>query len=162
MFDLPTEFSGSKQTPIHPSVGISLADYQPLLHQCARFSESPKKSHAEAVKRIGQHLLATRDKGLILHPSKDWHFDCWVDADFACNWHQVDAHTDPMTSKSRSGWVVQFAGVPITWASKMQTIMKEFRQQLQVQSHLEMPGILVQLGHIQHTKKLAPQIDLKW
>ena len=31
LFDLPTEFSGSNQTPIHPSVGISLADYQPLL-----------------------------------------------------------------------------------------------------------------------------------
>ena len=27
----------------------------------------------------------------------------------------------------------------------------EFRQPLQVQSHLEMPGILVQLGHIQRT-----------
>ena len=27
----------------------------------------------------------------------------------------------------------------------------EFRQPLQVQSHLEMPGILVQLGPIQHT-----------
>ena len=40
--------------------------------------------------------------------------------------------------------------------------MTEFRQPLQVQSHLEMPGILVQLGHIQRTKKLAPQIDLKW
>ena len=25
----------------------------------------------------------------------------------------------------------------------------EFRQPIQVQSHLEMPGILVQLGHIQ-------------
>ena len=31
LFDLPTEFSGSNQTPIHPSVGISLEDYQPLL-----------------------------------------------------------------------------------------------------------------------------------
>ena len=29
--------------------------------------------------------------------------------------------------------------------------MTEFRQPIQVQSHLEMPGILVQLGHIQHT-----------
>ena len=29
--------------------------------------------------------------------------------------------------------------------------MTEFRQPLQVQSHLEMPGILVQLGHIQPT-----------
>ena len=29
---------------------------------------------------------------------------------------------DPMKSKSRSGWIVRFAGAPITWASKMQTI----------------------------------------
>ena len=29
--------------------------------------------------------------------------------------------------------------------------LTEFRQPLQLQSHLEMPGILVQLGHIQHT-----------
>ena len=30
-------------------------------------------------------------------------------------------------------------------------ILTEFRQPIQVQSHLEMPGILVQLGHIQRT-----------
>ena len=29
--------------------------------------------------------------------------------------------------------------------------LTEFHQPLQVQSHLEMPRILVQLGHIQHT-----------
>ena len=29
--------------------------------------------------------------------------------------------------------------------------LTEFRQQLQVQSHLEMPRILVQLGHTQRT-----------
>ena len=29
--------------------------------------------------------------------------------------------------------------------------LTEFRQPLQVKSHLEMPGILVQLGHIQRT-----------
>ena len=40
--------------------------------------------------------------------------------------------------------------------------LTEFRQPIQVQSHLEMPGILVQRGHIQRTKKLAPQIDRKW
>ena len=40
--------------------------------------------------------------------------------------------------------------------------LTEFRQPLQGQSHLEMPGILVQLGHIQRTAKLVPQIDLKW
>ena len=40
--------------------------------------------------------------------------------------------------------------------------LTEFRQPLQVQSHLEMPRILVQLGHTQRTQKLAPQTDPKW
>ena len=97
-------------------------DISVSVHQCARFSEAPKKSHAEAVKRIGRYLLATRDKGLIIHPNKPRQFDCWVDADFAGNWRQADAHSDPMTAKSRTGWIVRFAGAPITWASKMQTI----------------------------------------
>ena len=38
-----------------------------------------------------------------------------------------------------------------TYFSGQQQTMTEFRQPIQVQSHLEMPGILVQLGHIQHT-----------
>ena len=50
------------------------------------------------------------------------------------------------------------AGDP-TWAPDPST---EFRQPLQVQSHLEMPRILVQLGHTQRTQKLAPQTDPKW
>ena len=98
-----------------PDISISV-------HQCARFSENPKRSHAEAVKRIGQYLLSSRDKGLVICPNQMWHFDCWVDADFVGYWRQCDAHVDPMTSKSRSGWLVRFAGAPITWASKMQTI----------------------------------------
>ena len=40
-------------------------------------------------------------------------------------------------------------------------ILTEFRQPIQVQSHLEMPGILVHLGRIQRTKKIAPQTDRK-
>ena len=36
-------------------------------------------------------------------------------------------------------------------ASAVPAPVTEFRQPLQVQSHLEMPGILVQLGHTQRT-----------
>ena len=46
-----------------PDISISV-------HQCARFSEQPKHSHAEAVKRIGRYLLATRDGGLIIRPNE--------------------------------------------------------------------------------------------
>ena len=97
-------------------------DISVSMHQCARFSERPKRSHAEAVKRIGHYLLATKDKGLIIHSNELRYFECWVDADFSGNWRPQDAHNDPMTAKSRSGWMVRFAGAPITWASKMQTI----------------------------------------
>ena len=97
-------------------------DISVSVHQCARFSENPRKSHAEAVKRIGRYLLHTRDKGLIIRPNDLWRFDCWVDADFVGNWRKCDAQVDPMTSKSRSGLLIRFAGAPITWASKMQTI----------------------------------------
>ena len=101
----------------HPDISISV-------HQCARFSERPKRSHVEeAVKRIGRYLLATRDKELLIRPNDRRHFECWVDADFVGNWRLWDAYNDPMTVKSCSGWIVRLAGAPITWASKMQTIM---------------------------------------
>ena len=38
------------------------------VHQCARFVANPKKSHAQAVKRIGRYLLATKNKGYIIKP----------------------------------------------------------------------------------------------
>ena len=97
-------------------------DISVSVHQCARFTEHPKRCHAEAVKRIGRYLLGTRDKGIIINPRSPWLFDCWVDADYAGNWRYKDAQVDPMTSKSRSGWIIRFAGAPITWSSKMQTI----------------------------------------
>ena len=97
-------------------------DISVSVHQCARLTEHPKRSHAEAVKRIGRYLLGSRDKGLVINPKTPWQFDCWVDADFAGNWRNDDAQVDPMTAKSRSGWIVRFEGAPITWASKMQTI----------------------------------------
>ena len=97
-------------------------DISVSVHQCARFTEHPKRCHAEAVKRIDRYLLGTHNKGIIINPRSPWHFDCWVDADYVGNWHYKDAYVDPMTSKSRSGWIVRFAGAPITWASKMQTI----------------------------------------
>ena len=90
------------------------------VHQCARFSADPKDSHAKAVKRIGKYLHGTRDKGLILNP-KDHSFNCWVDADFVGNWNRVTAEVDPSTAKSRTGYVITYAGCPIVWASKLQT-----------------------------------------
>ena len=43
-----------------------------------------------------------------------------------------------------------FIFVVFQWRGKVKALTG-IRQPLQVQSHLEMPGILVQLGHIQRT-----------
>ena len=91
------------------------------LHQCARFSADPKIEHGAAVKWLGRYLRATRDKGLIFKPTAQ-SFDCWVDADFAGNWDPLDA-SHPSTARSRSGFIFAYAGCPIIWKSKMQTIV---------------------------------------
>ena len=53
------------------------------IHQCARYTFEPKKSHEAAAKRVGRYLKGTMDKGLILDPSDDLTLDCYPDADFA-------------------------------------------------------------------------------
>ena len=90
------------------------------VHQAARFSNDPKESHANAVKRIGKYLLGTKEKGIILQPN-DHSFGCWVDADFVGNWDRVNADIDPSTAKSRTGYIVTYGGCPLVWASKLQT-----------------------------------------
>ena len=54
-----------------------------------------------------------------------------------------------LKNKKRLGIDIQMIGARKEELGK--TRMTEFRQPLQVQSHLEMPGILVQLGHTQRT-----------
>ena len=49
------------------------------IHQASRFSNSPKKSHEEAVKRIYK-------QGMIFKPNAKEGFKCYVDADWAGNW----------------------------------------------------------------------------
>lgn len=56
------------------------------IHQCARYTFEPKKSHEVAINRIGRYLKGTIDKGLILEPSDDLTLDCYTDADFAGLW----------------------------------------------------------------------------
>ena len=64
--------------------------------------------------------METRDKGLILTPT-DHSFTAYVDADFVGNWCKETAQDNSMTAKSRTGYVIMYAGCPIIWASKLQT-----------------------------------------
>ena len=90
-------------------------------HQCARFMSNPRQSHGVAIKRIGRYLLKTREKGLFIRPNRKASFECYVDASFLGDWDKRIAEEDPDTAKSRTGFVVKYADVPIFWQSKMQT-----------------------------------------
>jgi len=94
-------------------------DISYAVHQCARFSIEPKVTHTEAVLCIGMYLLNTRDKGLIMAPKKHL-LDCWVDADFAGNWAKECDPIDVDNVQSRSGYIIDYTGVPLIWHSKLQ------------------------------------------
>jgi len=90
------------------------------VHQCARFCSNPKVLHKLAVKRIIRYFLTTHDKGLLLHPTKSFALDMFVDADFAGHWHKEFSHLQDSVL-SRTGYVITFCGCSISWASKFQS-----------------------------------------
>ena len=98
----------------------SRPDIAYAVHQCARFTHSPKQSHGAAVKRILRYLKGTRTKGMILTPNNKLSVDCFVDADFAGLWSYEDEQ-DAISVKSRSGFLLMFMGCPLIWGSKLQT-----------------------------------------
>jgi hypothetical protein len=54
-------------------------------------------------------------------PDPDKGFKCYCDADFFGNWSKEFAQVDPSIAKSRSGWIVFYAGCLVCWASKLQS-----------------------------------------
>ena len=140
--DLPRKFTPATSEPLtkdehgdppnstynYPSIigmlqylqGHSRPDLTYAVSQCARFTHSPKRSHEVALERIGQYLKGTVDKGLILCPTALEDVDVFVDADFAGLWPYEDK-CDPVSVKSRTGYVITVASCPVIWTSKLQT-----------------------------------------
>ena len=100
--------------------GTSRPDISLAVHQSARFNNNPKLSHERAIKRIVRYLLDTKDQGLIYKPDKSKGLECYVDADFAGGWKDGDQGS-PESVLSRTGFLIMYAGFPITWCSKLQT-----------------------------------------
>lgn len=90
-------------------------------HSAARFASCPRKSHSIAVKHIGKYLAGTKEKGIIFKPSGD-SFEVFADSDFSGNW-DPKASDDPDTARSRTGFVIKYAGCPVLWASKLQSLI---------------------------------------
>ena len=100
--------------------GTSRPDIAMPVHQCARFSSNPKRSHEKALIKIVRYLKGTKDKGIILNADKTRGIECYVDASFAPGWKAEDAN-EASNLLSRTGYIIYYASVPVHWCSKMQS-----------------------------------------
>jgi hypothetical protein len=67
-----------------------------------------------------RYLLKTRDKGMILRPNGEHRLTTHVDADLCGLFSRETAHLRE-ASVSRTGYIIEYAGCPIIWLSKLQT-----------------------------------------
>jgi len=98
----------------------SRSDISYITHQCARFSDDPRKDHGKALKWLGKYLRGNVDKGTIFRPDKNRGLEIYVDADFAGNWNPKEAG-ERDTARSRHGYFVMYCGCPIAWKSQLQS-----------------------------------------
>lgn len=86
--------------------------------QVSRFTAAPKKSHASAVKTIARYLARTAENGIVVKPDGSYNLRTWVDADFS-GLHGQEPQANPASAKSRYGYIITFAGVPLLWKSQL-------------------------------------------
>ena len=88
-------------------------------HHCARFVNNPKKEHGEAIKWQGRYLVGTAEEGLIISPDPTKGVEIYPDASFCQDWDPELAGQDIDTARSRCGFIITYAGVPLVWKSSL-------------------------------------------
>ena len=88
--------------------------------QAARYSKSPRESHASAVKTIIRYLKRTVDKGTIVKFSGSLDLIDYVDADFAGLFGK-EAESNSDSARSRAGFIILLGGMPLFWKSSLMT-----------------------------------------
>lgn len=132
--------------------------------QVARFGHSPKKSHAIAVKTIVRYLARTVNNGTIFQPTKSYKLDCYVDADFL-GLHGQEHQDNPISAKSRTGYIIFFGGCPLVWKSQLQTetALSTFHAEyvalsMAMRMVVQVQRILTQITQTLHLVSLPPTV----
>jgi hypothetical protein len=95
-------------------------EIQMAVHQTARFSVKPMRSHELAVMTIGRYLCQHVERGIIYNFDKSKGLEVYADMDFAGGWSAADSdNADNVLS--RTSFVICYANCPIIWCSKLQT-----------------------------------------
>jgi uncharacterized protein YlaI len=95
-------------------------EIQMAVHQTAKFSVNPMRSHELAIMRIRPYLCHNCEQGITYKINRSKEVEVYVDADFAGGWSSADAdNADNVLS--RTGFVICDANCPLIWCSKLQT-----------------------------------------
>ena len=90
------------------------------VHQTARYSMNPMRSHELAIMRIVIFMVDNPDCGVIYTIYKTKGIEVSVDSDFTGGWDSAkSSNSDNVLS--RTGFVIYYAGCPITCSRKLQT-----------------------------------------
>jgi hypothetical protein len=101
--------------------GHSRPDLAYSVNCCARYMFAPRKSHEEALIRIGLYLKGSRDKVLILTPNSNvLKIEAFPDADFG-GLYGHEHPCDPECVKSRTGFILNVTDCPVLWKSQLQS-----------------------------------------
>ena len=95
------------------------------------FCNNPRLVHELAVRCITKYLASTSTyvdflernrrlttRGLSYKPDIEKFVGCYVGADFSGGWAQADSY-DAENSRSRTGYVITYAGYPVLCCSKL-------------------------------------------
>jgi hypothetical protein len=135
-FDLNFNY-GSAVGKLNYLAQTTRPDIMYAMHQVAKYSLDPRQSHREAILYLVVHYLKKmRNLGLKFKADPKEGFEHYCDADFSGNWNWEFAPVDPSTTKLRSGWIIFYAGCPISWASKLQSQIALSTTKNEVHSHV--------------------------
>ena len=84
----------------------------------AQFNQAAGKEHFHAVERVFAYLLETKNRGLMYRRMEKGVVTAFSDASFGCH-----GKTGSGWRRSRSGGVVCYNGVPVSWFSKSQSMV---------------------------------------
>lgn len=90
-------------------------DINYIVLKLSRYLASPKEKHMEAAKRVLRYLKGTKKFGLYYTPNSPDELICYSDANLA-------SETDTK-SRSTTGSVILYGGSPVSWRSKLQTLV---------------------------------------
>lgn len=67
-------------------------------------------------------IKGMQDRGIQFSPNPERGFECYINADWAGNWNKNYADV-PSCAYSQSGYMILYAGCPIVWDSKIQSLI---------------------------------------